>query len=78
MNLIKFLKPRPTISDQELATGLRWLTLEGTFSLGFNSITTSGFLAAFALALGARGSVRSTTLKAFTQDEFAAIVKKLP
>ncbi|HUV76144.1 MAG TPA: hypothetical protein VMW00_05825 [Dehalococcoidales bacterium] len=29
------------------------MTLEGTVSLGFNSITTSGFLAAFALALGA-------------------------
>ena len=32
----------------------------------------------FALATGARGNVRSTTLKAFTQDEYAAIVKKLP
>ena len=32
----------------------------------------------FALATGARGNVRSTTLKAFTKDEFAAIVKKLP
>ena len=32
----------------------------------------------FALATGARGHVRSTTIKAFTQDEFAAIVKKLP
>lgn len=53
MNLPKFLKPKPTISDQELTTGLRWLTREGTVSLGFNSITTSGLLAAFALALGA-------------------------
>jgi len=52
MNLFRFLKPRPTISDGELTTGLRWLTLEGTFSLGFNSINTSRFLAAFALALG--------------------------
>ena len=41
------------MSDQDVATGLRWLTWEGTVSLGFNSITTSGFLAAFALALGA-------------------------
>ena len=32
----------------------------------------------FALATGALGNVRSKTLKAFTQDEFAAIVKKLP
>jgi len=53
MNLPKLLKPKPTISYQDVATGLRWLTWEGTVSLGFNSITTSGFLAAFALALGA-------------------------
>ena len=53
MNPLKLFKPRPTISDRELTKGLRWLTLEGMVSLGFNSITTSGFLAAFALALGA-------------------------
>jgi MFS family permease len=46
-------QPRPTISDNELSEGLRWWTWEGAASLGFNSITTSGFLAAFALALGA-------------------------
>ncbi|MBT9159370.1 MAG: hypothetical protein DDT27_00493 [Dehalococcoidia bacterium] len=45
--------PKPTISEQDIASGLRWLTWEGAVSLGFNSITTSGFLAAFALALGA-------------------------
>ncbi|HVO66798.1 MAG TPA: GYD domain-containing protein [Syntrophales bacterium] len=33
---------------------------------------------AFALALGARGNVRTTSLKAFTKEEFAGIVKKLP
>lgn len=31
-----------------------------------------------ALALGAQGNVRTTTLKAFTKEEFAEIVKKLP
>jgi uncharacterized protein with GYD domain len=31
-----------------------------------------------ALAFGAQGNVRTTTLKAFTKDEFAEIVKKLP
>ena len=46
-------KPKPTLSDQEVARGLRWLTLEGTVSMGFNSIAGSGILAAFALALGA-------------------------
>ena len=32
----------------------------------------------FALALGSRGNVRTTSLKAFTKEEFAAMVKKLP
>jgi uncharacterized protein with GYD domain len=32
----------------------------------------------FMLGLGALGNVRSTTLKAFTEKEFAAMVKKLP
>ena len=31
-----------------------------------------------ALAMGAQGNVRTTTLKAFTKEEFAKIVKKLP
>jgi len=30
------------------------------------------------MGLGALGNVRTTTLKAFTQEEFAKIVKKLP
>ena len=33
---------------------------------------------AFALTLGSAGDVRTTTLKAFTKEEFAEIVKKLP
>lgn len=49
----RLLIPRPTISDEEVAGGLRWLTREGVVSMGFGSITTSGFLAAFALILGA-------------------------
>jgi uncharacterized protein with GYD domain len=32
----------------------------------------------FALAIGSLGNVRTTTLKAYTKEEFAAIVKKLP
>lgn len=32
----------------------------------------------FLLALGSLGNVRTTTLKAFTREEFARIVKKLP
>jgi len=53
MNLLRFLKPRPTISEQDIESGLRWFTFEGMAALGLFSITTSGFLAAFALALGA-------------------------
>jgi len=32
----------------------------------------------FLLGLGSLGSARTTTLKAFTSDEFVEIVKKLP
>ncbi|MFC1931555.1 MFS transporter [Chloroflexota bacterium] len=53
MKQLRFLKPKPTISEQDIALGLHWFTLEGMTSLGLFSITTSGFLAAFALALGA-------------------------
>ncbi len=53
VKVIQHFKPKPTITDQEVGKGLRWLILEGMASQGFLSITTSGFLAAFALALGA-------------------------
>jgi uncharacterized protein with GYD domain len=39
-----------------------------------NDETTSVFL----LAQGMQGNVRSTTLRAFTKEQFAEIVKKLP
>lgn len=32
----------------------------------------------FSLAISSMGNVRTTTLRAFTKDEFAAMVKKLP
>jgi uncharacterized protein with GYD domain len=35
-------------------------------------------VAALALGLGMLGNVRTTTLRAFTTDQFAKIVKKLP
>jgi uncharacterized protein with GYD domain len=34
--------------------------------------------ASFILELGSQGNVRTTTLKAFTKQEFAEMVKKLP
>ena len=53
MALRQLFAPKPTISDQDVNKGLRWMTLEGMASMGFWSIITSGFLAAYALALGA-------------------------
>jgi len=32
----------------------------------------------FSLGMGAQGNIRSTTLKAFTTEEFAGFVEKLP
>jgi len=52
-DLLRYLQPQVAISEQELNTGLSRLTWEGVFSNGFTSIISSGFLAAFALALGA-------------------------
>ena len=34
--------------------------------------------AAFELAIGARGNVRSTSMRAFTPEEFARVISKLP
>ena len=34
--------------------------------------------ASFALQMGSRGNVRTTTLKAFTEDEFGSIIASLP
>jgi MFS family permease len=53
INPLRFLQPQAVISEGQLNAGLRWLTLEGMVSMGFTSIIGSGFLAAFALALGA-------------------------
>ena len=53
MNLLAFLKPKPTISDRDMNSGVRWLNLEGLVSNALFSIIGSGLLVAFALALGA-------------------------
>jgi hypothetical protein len=52
MGLRETLSPKPTISDQDVAKGLRNITWEGVTAMGFFSITTSGLLAAYALLLG--------------------------
>lgn len=50
---MRLFTPRPTLSDGEIRNGLRWMVFEGAASIGFGSITGSGFLAAYALILGA-------------------------
>ncbi|MBN2100099.1 MAG: MFS transporter [Dehalococcoidia bacterium] len=49
----RLFRPVPTMSERDASSGLRWLLREGMASLGLGSITTSGFMAAFALILGA-------------------------
>jgi len=51
-----FLRPRDTLSDGEVQSGLKWLTREGTASMGYEAITSGGFMAAFAIALGANNT----------------------
>jgi MFS family permease len=53
MKLLTIFQPRVALTRDELRRGLRALTWEGMASTGFSSITSSTFLVAFALALGA-------------------------
>lgn len=53
MNPFGVFKPRPTLSDEDVDRGLRMMTAEGIASMAMFSVTTSGILAAFALAIGA-------------------------
>jgi len=46
--------------------------------VGISEAPSDEVITAFLLALGADGNVRTTTLKAFTTEEFVEIVKKLP
>jgi MFS family permease len=53
MRLMTAFQPKTILSREEVMRGLRALTWEGIASTGFSSLTTSTFLVAFALALGA-------------------------
>ena len=53
MDLASVIRPRPSITDDELQGGLRALTAEGVASMAMFSVTTSGIMAAYALLLGA-------------------------
>ena len=53
MILANVFGPKDTLSDQERARGLLYATWEGTLGAAMFSVVGSGFLAAYALALGA-------------------------
>ena len=55
-----------------------YLTMGEYDYVGIGEAPSDEVAATFALALGALGNVRTTTLRAFTAEEFAEIVKKLP
>ena len=46
--------------------------------VGIGELPNDETAVALALAMGSQGNVRTTTLKAFTKEEFAEIVKRLP
>ena len=54
-------------------------TLMGEYDIiGIGEAPSDEIAMTFLMALGSRGNVRTTTLKAFTKEQFAAMVKKLP
>lgn len=50
---MSIFQPKETLTSTEISSGLRMMSLEGMASMGYTSIITSGFLAAYALVLGA-------------------------
>jgi uncharacterized protein with GYD domain len=55
-----------------------YLTMGECDYVSFGEAPNDEVATTFALALGSQGNVRTTSLKAFTTEEFAEMVKKLP
>jgi uncharacterized protein with GYD domain len=54
-------------------------TLMGEYDfIGITEAPSDEVAMTFLMAMGSRGNVRTTTLKAFTKEQFVAMVKKLP
>ena len=51
--MLGFLRPSSTLTQQDVGNGLRLMIREGVSSMTMFSLTTGGFMAAYALALGA-------------------------
>ncbi len=55
-----------------------YLTMGGYDLVAIIELPNDQAAAQFALSLGAQGNVRTTTLKAFTESEYQAIIQALP
>ena len=56
MNVISFLRPNPTLTEREVRRSLRLMVWEGLASGALVGLGTGGFMAAYALALGANNT----------------------
>ncbi len=56
MGMLASLQPKDSLAPEEVRSGLRALTLQGTAGMGFDALTSGGFMAAYALALGANNA----------------------
>lgn len=56
MMLPKILRPSASLNEAQIHGGLKWLTVQGTVAMGLDAITSGGFLAAYAIALGANNA----------------------
>jgi len=77
-------------APQRIEQGIKTAEAMGAKSIGFYATmgeydyvsigegTSDEVMMTFLLGLGSLGSVRTTTLKAFTKEEFAELVKRLP
>lgn len=55
--LMKFLRSKDSLDDNDVRVGLRMLVVEGAFAQGMTALTTGAFLVGFALELGATNTV---------------------
>ena len=77
-------------APQRIEQGIKGLEAVGGKMIGFYSVMGEYDYVAiaevpsdevgvgFTVALGSQGNVRTTTLRAFTKEQFAEVVKKLP
>ena len=83
---IKGIKNAPMRIEEALKTGeAMGCKLIGIYAvmgeydyLGITEAPNDEVHMALVLGMGAQGNVRTTTLKAFTKEEFGEIIKKLP